>query len=165
MIRALVIAAIIVWGNIVVQDVKANTNLPRKGSNIEIGCKDSLWKYVYRPHRLQINKTCTSISGIFMGFKNESDGDIHGLLKVDKKYQSLISPSNVKYQKGYLIFEIICDHQITQRTAMQSCSTFKNKIEIPKKGQRISVKGTYVLDLDHTSWSEIHPVSKITILK
>jgi hypothetical protein len=35
---------------------------------------------------------------------------------------------------------------------------------IPEVGARVQITGSYVLDMEHGGWAEIHPVSNMTLL-
>lgn len=94
----------------------------------------------------------------------EADGDYHLRLALDANYSSLINDANNQYQYGDLVVEIICAHfPITQQDAVSPCQGYTNNIAVPSVNDHITVTGPYVLDTDHYSWAEIHPVYTLTI--
>ena len=50
---------------------------------------------------------------------------------------------------------------MTQADAVSACAGYHNPLVIPPVGAHVTVTGAYVLDLDHGSWAEIHPVTAI----
>lgn len=38
-------------------------------------------------------------------------------------------------------------------------------LNIPPKGSHVTVTGSHVLDLEHQSWAEIHPVTSIEVIR
>lgn len=123
-------------------------------------CDDTLWDYVYHPSRLKIVNDCTSVSGIITTIRVEADGDYHIGLTVDSQYQNLINDENIQNQHGNLVLEVICQKTVTQDSAIEACSRYLGHVDIPNIGDHVIVTGSYVLDLQHGGWAEIHPVSK-----
>lgn len=126
-------------------------------------CDTTLWNHVYHQQRLKIIDSCKTVTGIIQSIKNEADGDYHIQLKLDAKFSNLINFANVMYQHGYLVLEPVCQSTVTQSDAKSACMNFKSTLTIPPKGSHVTVTGTYVLDLQHDSWAEIHPISHIAI--
>lgn len=125
-------------------------------------CNADLWNYVYHPARLQKEKDCTMVSGTIYSVKREPDGDLHIRLTVDPAYKDLINPVNVSGQKGMLVLEPVCQKVVTQADAIDTCKNFPyDKLVIPKVGVHVQVWGSFVLDLQHGGWAEIHPVTSI----
>lgn len=96
--------------------------------------------------------------------KKEQDGDYHIQLKLDSQFSNLINSANVQYQHGYLVLEPVCQTTITQTDAESACVNYHSPLTIPPKGSHVIVTGTYVLDLQHDSWAEIHPIDSIQII-
>jgi hypothetical protein len=130
----------------------------------EESCDASLWDHVYHPARLQILKSCTSVTGVIDHIKTEPDGDLHIRVHLDPQFSSLTNSVNDQLQAGDLVIEPVCDHEPTKSAAAtESCSGFQNQILIPPEGTHVQITGVYVLDTKH-GWTEIHPVSDITDL-
>lgn len=125
-------------------------------------CDQSLWNHVYNPQRLQVVESCKTVTGIIESKRVEADGDYHIRLKLDPQYANLINQANVKGQLGDLVVEPICMNRVTQLDAMSACQNFRQNIDIPAVGTHVQVTGSYVLDKEHGSWAEIHPVTSIT---
>jgi hypothetical protein len=128
-------------------------------------CSDpaSISSHVYNPSRLQVVKQCITASGTVDRVIEEDDGDVHLRLMLDPAYSNLTNSANDLYQNGDLVVEIICVGPIIQADAVSACQNYSNNIPVPNVGQRIIVSGPYVLDTDHYSWAEIHPVYSLTI--
>jgi hypothetical protein len=124
-------------------------------------CDQTLWNHVYNPTRLQVVDPCKTISGIVDTIKVESDGDFHIRLRVDPQFVSIINSANVNGQFGDLVLEPICQNPVIQRDAIASCPNFHQSLNIPPVGSHVTVTGSYVHDLDHGGWSEIHPITSI----
>jgi hypothetical protein len=124
-------------------------------------CDQTLWNHVYNPARLQVAESCKTISGIIDTIRVESDGDFHIRLRVDPQFASMINSANVNGQFGDLVLEPICKNPITQADAIAACQNFHQSLIIPPVGTHVRVIGSYVHDLDHGGWSEIHPVTSI----
>ncbi len=127
-------------------------------------CDDSLWDHVYHPQRLKVVEKCKSVTGVVKNFVREADGDYHIRLDVDDR--SLVNQANQEGQHGYLVLEPICQDSPTQRDAEEPCQGYKGPwIDASGYvGKHVEVTGSYVSDLDHDGWMEIHPVSSISVL-
>jgi hypothetical protein len=126
-------------------------------------CDPSLWNHVYHPARLHVVDSCKTVSGIIESIRVEKDGDFHIRLKVDPQFSSLINSANVNGQFGALVLEPICQNPVTQPDAIAACENFNHQnISVPPVGTHVTVKGSYVLDEEHSGWAEIHPVTSIT---
>jgi len=126
-------------------------------------CDPTLWNHVYNPARLQIIDKCKTVSGTIDSIKVEQDGDFHIRLRVDPQFAAMINSANVNGQFGDLVLEPICQNPVMQPDAIASCENFHQSINIPKVGSHVTVTGSYVHDLEHGGWAEIHPVSNISI--
>lgn len=123
-------------------------------------CAASLWQHVYHPYRLQVISWCRSVTGTVQGVRREPDGDLHILLAVRP---SLVNAANQLDEHGDLVLEVICQGHISQADARQPCQGLRQHLTIPSAGDRIRVKGSYVLDADH-GWMEIHPVASLVVI-
>lgn len=125
-------------------------------------CDTSLWDHIYHPNRLQIVQQCITVSGMIEKSISEKDGDYHIRVKLDPQYSNLINSVNNDKQHGDLVVEPICQHTVTQADAISACQNFNGHVNIPPVGTRVKITGSYVLDLQHGGWAEIHPVTSIT---
>jgi hypothetical protein len=138
-------------------------------------CDPEIAKHVYHPDRLKIAQamagSCITVAGVWMDAshgkwhdhcRHEKDGDAHCWLKPDEdKY---INAENRKSQDGNLVVEPVCRYFVSQPDAKAACKGFKQKIFLPKPGDRVRVTGVWVLDTAH-GHMEIHPVSKIEVIE
>jgi hypothetical protein len=129
-------------------------------------CDESLWQHVYKPQRLKIVDDCKTVIGIIEAIRPEDDGDYHILVKLDWQYADLVNEENVQNQHGDLVVETVCQRPVTQHYAVSACLNFdSNHIDIPPVGSHVKVTGSYVLDLQHSGWAEIHPATAIVVLE
>ncbi len=126
-----------------------------------VQCDPTLWEHVYHPQRLNIIQLCTQVTGIIEHISTEKDGDYHIRLALDPEYDSMINQANAEQQHGDMVLEPICQNPVEQQDAISSCQGFSDIINIPPVGTHVRVTGSYVLDLEHSSWAEIHPVTAI----
>ena len=134
---------------------------------VTTGCDPTLWPHVYHPTRLVKIEDCIAVTGTIQHVKPEADGDLHIQLKVDPEFEGLLNDANKTAQANSLVLEPICQHAATQLDAISSCRDFHSNVDVPKKGTKIRVTGSYVLDTekpDH-GWTEIHPVTKIEVVE
>jgi hypothetical protein len=127
-------------------------------------CDQSLWDHVYNPSRLQVVDYCRSVSGVIESIRTERDGDFHIRVKLDPEFSDMINSANIKNQFGNLVVEPICVNPVTQPSAISACQDFHQNIEVPPVGSHVEITGSYVLDKEHGSWAEIHPVTSITTI-
>lgn len=127
-------------------------------------CDPTLWKYVYDAQRLQILDKCKSVTGIIEETNADEDGDQHMLLKLDKGQKELLTKKNKTKKQGDLVIEAVCINNITRKRAMGACTGYVNHVQLPKVGDHVKVTGSYVID-SHNGWAEIHPITKIEIIK
>jgi hypothetical protein len=125
-------------------------------------CDQTLWNHVYNPTRLQVVDNCKSVTGVIESKRVEKDGDFHIRVKLDPQFSNLINSANIKNQFGDLVVEPICVNKVTQADAISACQNFHQNINIPTIGSHVKITGSYVLDKEHGSWAEIHPVTSIT---
>jgi hypothetical protein len=147
---------------------------PVPGSNSLAGCGDGLWQHVYHPYRLLVMNECVTVSGTIVddtngrnsdGVRHEADGDTHGWLRLDPQFANLLDNGNKSAENGDLVFEIVCHYHVTQADAKPACSTFGDHIVIPPVGSHVAITGTFVQDTNHQRWNEIHPVSRIVVIR
>ncbi len=138
---------------------------PGTGSTSSSGCSDpaSISSHVYNPNRLQVVKPCIIASGTVDRVIQEADGDVHLRTNLDQAYSNLTNSANDQYQYGDLVVEIICANTPSQTDAIPACQNYTNQVPVPSAGQYITITGPYVLDTDHYSWAEIHPVYSLVI--
>ena len=148
-----------------------------------------LWDHTYgktdqsgKKIRLKDNGGCITVTGTVYssgGTHEEPDGDLHFTLHLDPLYEQYWNkydppctphPSTDPPCKN-IIVEVICHEKVDQsyiNTFGDYCkgvnSVFPGE---PHQGDRISVSGRWVQDLDqtvsnpHVPWNEIHPASNI----
>ena len=127
-------------------------------------CDTTLWKYVYNPSRLEIVDKCKTVKGVIEESNADDDGDQHMLLKLDVGQESLLTKRNMKKKGGDLVIEAVCINNINKKKVGDACDGYVNHVRLPKVGDHVKVTGSYVID-SHNGWSEIHPISKIEIIK
>jgi hypothetical protein len=108
-------------------------------------CQSDPLHAVYKPSRLKVLERCAQVSGTVMAYRKEHDGDYHVSMVMDRP--GWTNSFNNERQHGYTVVEFI--------PLMP-----KPKLKV---GQRLSMVGTKVLDLQHgdhrtTGWVEMHPV-------
>lgn len=139
--------------------------IPRSIPTSAQGCDPALWQHVYHPFRLRVLDNCKEVIGTIESIKAEQDGDLHIRLKLDASYGSLINQANINGQQGDLVLEPICVGKVTQDDAQDACRNFHSTVTVPAESSHVKVKGSYVLDLMHGGWAEIHPVSSFEVIK
>ena len=135
-----------------------------KDNNTAIDCDTSFWKYVYNPERLEVIDKCKTVTGVIEESSADDDGDQHMLLKLDNGQEGLLTKKNIKKKQGDLVIEAVCANKTTLGKVGNTCNGYINKIQIPILGNHVKVTGSYVID-SHNGWAEIHPITKIEILK
>ncbi len=133
-------------------------------NNTGIDCDTSVWKYVYNRERLQVTDICKTVTGVIEESSADEDGDQHMLLKLDNGQEDLLTKKNAKKKQGYLVIEAVCANKTTLGKVDNTCNGYINKIQIPKLGEHVKVTGSLVIDT-HNGWAEIHPITKIELLK
>jgi hypothetical protein len=130
------------------------------------GCNASLLKHVYHPTRLQMIAPCIEVTGTIVDIKPEADGDDHIQLRIDPQLEDLLNSHNHNDQNNSLVLEPVCQGLVTQTDAIAACRDFHSPVKIPAEGSKVRVLGRFVLDqeADH-GWTEIHPVTSITVLQ
>lgn len=133
-------------------------------NNSATDCDTSLWKYVYNPDRLEVIAKCKTVTGVIEESSADADGDQHMLLKLDNGQEDLLTKKNRKKKQGDLVIEAVCANKTTLKKVGNTCQGYINKIQIPKLGDHVKVTGSLVID-SHNGWAEIHPITKIEVLK
>jgi cellulose synthase/poly-beta-1,6-N-acetylglucosamine synthase-like glycosyltransferase len=149
------------------QDTQKTDSLKNAASEQKVKvseCDSMLWLHVWNPPRLKVYQSCITATGTIAKIKAEDDGDTHMLLDLDEGQENLLNEGNMMDKKGYLVIEVICVNEVTDKKAKGFCDGYTNKVTIPNKGDHVRVTGSYVLDT-HNDWMEIHPVSKIEVIK
>ena len=126
-------------------------------------CNKKLWDHVWEPSRLDVIVSCKTVTGTIVEKNADPDGDEHMLLKLDAGQDSLLRKKNYSKKNGNLVIEAICVNKITRKSAKGYCKSYSNSIALPKVGDHVQVTGSYVVD-SHNEWTEIHPISTISIL-
>ena len=103
-------------------------------------CSTDPLKGVYRPARLKVVDRCAEVTGTVVAWRHEHDGDYHVSMRMDEP--GWVNAKNVDRQKGYTVVEFIPTNRRPRFYA----------------GQRLKLRVTKVLDLQHGGWVEGHPV-------
>lgn len=146
---------------------EANESIANDNSNSATnaaGCDASLWKHVYNPDRLEVQKDCISVTGTIAERNTDEDGDEHMLLTLDPGQEDLINKRNKKKKDGNLVVEAVCAGPTQLKKVGDTCKDFSNSVYLPQVGEKVRVTGSFVLD-GHNGWTEIHPVSRIEPFK
>jgi hypothetical protein len=116
-------------------------------------------QFVYHPSRLQVLAACLRVTGVIAAIRNEADGDLHMLLKLDPEFVNLLTSANAN-EKGDLVIEPVCVKSVTQADAIAVCASDPDPLggSFPSVGQHVWMEGRYVLDKDHGCWAELHPL-------
>ena len=133
-------------------------------NNTAIDCDTSFWKYVYNRDRLQVIDKCRTVTGVIEESSADDDGDQHMLLKLDNGQEDLLTKKNIKKKQGDLVIEAVCANKTTLPKVGNTCNCYINKIQIPNLGAYVKVTGSLFNDT-HNGWNEIHPITKIEVLK
>ena len=133
-------------------------------NNSAVDCDTSLWKYVYNRERLDVIDKCKTVTGVIEESSADDDGDQHMLLKLDNGQDELLTKKNIKKKQGDLVIEAVCANKTSLAKVGTTCNGYTNKIQIPSLGAHVKVTGSLVMD-SHNGWNEIHPITKIEVLK
>jgi hypothetical protein len=128
------------------------------------GCRDGdPLENVRDPERLKVLRRCVTATGVVHFAQTEKDGDVHISLRLDRKHRYLLNDGNRRKHHGTLVVEIVPADQPGcrkgERVRYGRCTGAD--VRTPKRGERISVTGPWVLDKPH-GWNEIHPAWRIT---
>jgi len=125
-------------------------------------CDPELWKHVNEKERLHVIEACTAVEGRVVSVHRASDGDLH--IGLDPEQASVLNFVNMIHARGKLVVEVICEHTPSDSADKVACGDFHPQITIPMVGDRVRVTGAYVTDRDN-GWNEVHPVTRIEILR
>ena len=125
-------------------------------------CDPDLWKHVHEKERLHVIEECTAVEGRVVSLRRASDGDLH--IGLDPENKSVLNLVNVMHVHGELVLEVICEHTPVHAGNKVACGAFHPQIMIPNVGDHVRVTGAYVTDRHH-GWNEVHPVTRIEILR
>lgn len=115
--------------------------------------------YVYHAARLIVKARCLRVSGVIDAIRQEADGDLHILLRLDSAYRRFLTAANQGEELGDLVVESICVQPVSQADAIVSCAADPDPLKsLPQAGMRVWMEGRYVLDGDHGDWAELHPL-------
>lgn len=115
-------------------------------------------QYVYHPARLRVLQSCIHVSGVVRALRVENDGDLHLQLELDAPYHDLLEPAN-SLEQGDLVVEPVCVALPIQPDALDTCVADAHPLtSLPQVGQHVWMEGRYVLDREHGSWAELHPL-------
>jgi hypothetical protein len=129
-----------------------------------LACDSSLWKNVYNPERLEVINKCMTVTGVIEESNADDDGDQHMLLRLDAGQENLLRPRNMKKKDGCLVIEAVCINNATRKKVGDACDGYVNHVQLPEVGNHVKVSGSYVVD-SHNDWAEIHPISKVEVIK
>lgn len=146
------------------KEASENKKSSIQDTNSAIDCDTSLWRHVYNPTRLQVIDYCKTVTGVIEESNADEDGDQHMLLKLDGGQEDLLTKKNEKKKQGDLVIEAVCANKVLLKKVGTTCEGYINHIELPKVGDRVRVTGSLVNDT-HNGWNEIHPITKIEIIK
>ena len=115
---------------------------------------------MYNPSRLDVQAACIRVTGTVEAVRHEADGDLHILLALDPAYTRLLTPANQGEELGDLVVEPVCVRRVTQSDAIRICASDSDPFSgpLPVVGEVVWMEGRYVLDLQHGSWAELHPL-------
>jgi len=114
---------------------------------------------VYNPDRLAVLAACIRVTGTVDVIRTEADGDLHILVTLDPAYRDLLTPANQGEERGDLVVESVCVRAVTQADALATCQRDHDPLtSLPDAGMHVWLEGRYVHDLDHSGWSELHPL-------
>ncbi len=116
------------------------------------------------PTGLEVIDKCMTVTGVIEESSADDDGDQHMLLKLDEGQDNLLKKKNIKKKTRDLVIEAICMNNITNPKVGGACKGYINHVQLPKVGDHVKVSGSYVIDA-HNGWAEIHPITKIEVLK
>ncbi len=116
---------------------------------------DNVFEYTHSPSRLKIVHTCAEVTGIvekppFIA----GDGDYCFDIKPDEDYKYMLGVGNYILRKGGLHIEVVPhDHIRVLSSSKGICP-----------GDKVRVKGVWIIDTDHGMWTEVHPAFEIELI-
>ncbi|HEV7128179.1 MAG TPA: hypothetical protein VGN32_12135 [Ktedonobacterales bacterium] len=124
-------------------------------------------QYVYDPTRLQVLQACIRVTGTVDGMWVATDGDTNLLLRLDPPYQHLLTPGNEEgEERGDLGVEAVCTVSPVDPIVMALCANDRDPYAqpAPRLGAHVWMEGRYILDLNHGSHAELHPLYRMGTL-
>jgi len=124
-------------------------------------------QYVFDPSRFQLMQSCMRVTGHIDGWWIATDGDTNILLHVDPPYQSLLTPGElVGAHPGDLDIEAVCTGSPVDPIVIALCASDPDPFSVPhlQMGAQVWIEGRYLLDLNHESHAELHPLYRMGAL-
>jgi hypothetical protein len=159
--------------------LKANLVIPGSSPFKSDQCTPagSLEKFVPNPFMKDLGTTrfivgnCISVTGkVTWTHYMNSDGDANFNIKLDKRYNSLLTPPNMNNKKlyGALHIEVVCQGKNSSKDPVKinQCKVPKYdgpnfKKVLPNVGSRVQITGIYVIDIREGGHAELHPAYQI----
>ena len=104
---------------------------------------------VYVAPRLRVLARCVTASGLVHGVSQAEDGDVTFDVALDAGQEHLLNAANYMFKSGRLHIEVI--------------PLDRDRISLPRNGERVRVTGVWVADNAHGGHNEIHPATLIEI--
>ena len=123
-------------------------------------CDESLWNY--NAETENVLNPCLTITGVVQSRQAETDGDENIQVRPDQQYVHLINIWNILGQWGNIAVEPICEHRPVKKPFIKACQGYTSRLTLPPVGAHISITGSY--GTDKHRWTEIHPVTNITVI-
>jgi hypothetical protein len=121
-------------------------------------------QYVYDPTRLKVLQACIRVTGTVDDMAVGADGDTIFLLRLDPPYQHLLTSGNEGgEERGDLGVEAVCTVSPVDPIVMALCANDRDPYAqpAPRIGAHVWMEGRYILDLDHESHAELHPLYRM----
>jgi len=133
----------------------------RGAASIAVTCDDILWHHTYRAEsRLATIERCVTAVGIVRDTHRAGDGDLIIELETDPR---LVNAANVN---GWLKVEAVCQTRGDKRKHRNACRDYTGpRFTPPPLGATVRVTGRYVADRRHGGHMEIHPLSRLEVLR
>lgn len=129
-------------------------------------CDQGLWKFVYNPDRLKVIDKCKTVTGVIVERSADEDGDEHMLLKLDPGQENLLMARNTEKKGGNLVIEAVCINNVTRKKVGSTCVGYVNHVQLPNVNDHVRVTGSLVVDSNNgNEWTEIHPITKVEVIK
>ena len=161
------------------QAIKANLVIPDSSPFKSDQCTPagSLEKFVPNPFMKDLGTTrfivgnCVTVTGkVTWTHYINTDGDANFNIKLDKRYNSLLTPPNMNNKKlnGALHIEVVCQGKNSSKDPVKinQCKVPKYdgpnfKKVLPNVGSRVQITGIYVIDIREGGHAELHPAYQI----
>jgi hypothetical protein len=112
----------------------------------ELSCPSRALLGVYRPERLHVVARCRLFVGVVTGSVRQRDGDVRIYAVPTRAYQRFLNATNRSALGGRIVIEVIDGQPMVYF--------------LPRPGERISVLGTLVRDVEH-GWNAMYPIWEI----